>query len=99
MASPEPIRVGKRGTIVLPAELRRRFGIEEGTILTLEAREEGILLRPAVVLPVETYTPARRAEFLLTNATDVQEYRWAVREVRKMGLDPDSVPHEPPPGD
>lgn len=99
MASPEPIRVGKRGTIVLPAELRRRFGIEEGTILTWEAREEGILLRPAVVLPVETYTPARRAEFLLTNATDTEEYRWAVREVRKMGLDPDTVPHEPPPGD
>ncbi len=98
MASPEPVRVGKRGTIVLPAELRRRFGIEEGAVVLMEPREDGILIRPAVVLPVETYTPARRAEFLLTNAADVEEYRWAVREVRKMGLDPDEVPHEPPPG-
>ena len=99
MSSAEPIRVGKRGTIVLPAALRRRFGIEEGTTVLMEEREEGILIRPAVVLPVETYTPARKAEFLLTNATDLAEYRWAVREVRKMGLDPDTVPHEPPPGD
>ncbi|MEW5927937.1 MAG: AbrB/MazE/SpoVT family DNA-binding domain-containing protein [Gemmatimonadota bacterium] len=99
MSSAEPIRVGKRGTIVLPAALRRRFGIEEGTTVLVEEREDGILIRPAVVLPVETYTPARKAEFLLTNATDPAEYRWAVREVRKMGLDPDTVPHEPPPGD
>jgi AbrB family looped-hinge helix DNA binding protein len=99
MASPEPVRVGKRGTIVLPAELRRRYGIEEGSVVLMEEREDGILIRRGAVLPVEIYTPARRAEFLLTNATDVAEYRWAVREVRKMGLDPKSVPHEPPPGD
>lgn len=99
MAAAEPMRVGKRGTIVLPASLRRRYGIEEGSMVLMEEREDGILIRPAVVLPVETYTPKRRAEFLLTNATDLAEYRWAVREVRKMGLDPDTVPHEPPPGD
>jgi len=97
MASPEPVRIGKRGTIVIPAELRRRFGLEEGEVVLMEPREDGILISRAVVLPIETYTPARRAEFLLTNAADAEEYRWAVREVRKMGLDPDEVPHEPPP--
>ncbi len=96
MANPEPLRVGKRGTIVLPAGLRRRFGIEEGSTVLMEEREDGILIRPAAVVPVEIYTPARRAEFLLTNAADGEEYRWAVREVRKMGVDPDSIPHEPP---
>ena len=27
----EPSRVGKRGTVVIPAALRRRYGIEEGS--------------------------------------------------------------------
>lgn len=99
MASAESIRVGKRGTIILPADLRRRFGIEEGSVVLPEEREDGILLRPAVVLPVETYTPQRRAEFLLSNAVDAGDYRWAVREVRKMGLDPDEIPHQKPADD
>ena len=50
-------RVGKRGTMVIPAALRRRFGIEEGSLVIAEAREEGILIRPAIALPLESYTP------------------------------------------
>lgn len=93
----ESIRVGRRGTIVLPAALRRQFGMEEGAMLIAQAVEEGILLRPAVVLPVERYTAARQAEFLLNNAVGSDEYAWAVREVRRMGLDPETIPHEQPP--
>ena len=74
-----------------------RFGIEEGSLVIAEEREDGILIRPAVALPVETYTPRRRAEFLLSNAVDRQDYGRAVREVRKMGLDPERVPHHKPP--
>ena len=33
---------------------------------------------------------------LLNNAVTPEDYRWAVQEVRKMGLDPDSIPHEKP---
>jgi AbrB family looped-hinge helix DNA binding protein len=90
-------KVGKRGTIVVPAELRRRYGLEEGALVIAESREDGILLRPAVAVPVEIYTPERRAEFLLSNAVDADDYRAAVREVEKLGLDPEQVPHRPPP--
>jgi len=89
-------KVGKRGTIVLPAELRRRYGFEEGTLVVAEAREGGILLRPAVALPVEIYTPERRAEFLLSNAVDADDYAEARLTVEAMGVDPDAVPHTPP---
>ena len=34
-------RVGKRGTVVIPAALRRRYGIEEGSLIIAEDREEG----------------------------------------------------------
>jgi len=92
----DSLRVGKRGAIVLPAPLRRQFGMEEGAMIIAEATAEGILLRPAVVLPVERYTDARKAEFLLNNAIGADEYGWAVEEVRRMGLDPEAIPHDPP---
>jgi AbrB family looped-hinge helix DNA binding protein len=89
-------KVGKRGAIIVPASLRKRFGIEEGAIVTAEARDDGILIRPAVVVPIERYTPERKAEFLLSNAVDEKDYRRARRDVRKLGLDPDAVPHRRP---
>ena len=61
-----------------------------------EEREDGILIRPAVVLSVEVYTPQRKAEFLLSNAIDAEDYARAREEVRKLGLDPDSIPHYKP---
>ncbi len=60
----ETTKLGKRGTLVVPAAIRRRFGLEEGSLVLVEEREDGILIRPAVALPVEQYTPERRAEFL-----------------------------------
>ncbi len=63
-----------------------------------EERDEGILLRPAVAMPVETYTPERRAAFLLSNAVDAADYAQARSEVRTMGLDPDDIPHAKPHG-
>ena len=89
-------RVGKRGAIIVPANLRKRFGIEEGSIVTAEEKDDGILIRPAVVIPIERYTPERKAEFLLNNAIDEADYRSARKAVRKMGLDPDAIPHARP---
>ena len=92
----ESSKVGKRGAIIVPAKLRKRFGIEEGSLVTAEEREDGILIRPAVVVPVERYTPERKAEFILSNATTQADYRQARKEVQKLGIDPDSIPHRRP---
>jgi AbrB family looped-hinge helix DNA binding protein len=96
MSGMESAKVGKRGAIIVPAKLRRRFGIEEGSIVIAEETEDGILIRPAIVIPVERYTPERKAEFLLSNAVDAADYRKARKEVLKLGLDPDSIPHHKP---
>ena len=88
--------MGKRGAIIVPASLRKRFGIEEGSLVIAEEKDDGILLRPAIVVPVERYTPERKAEFLLSNAVDANDYREARKEVRKLGLDPDKIPHQHP---
>lgn len=88
--------MGRRGTVVLPARLRRKYALEEGTLVIVEERDEGLMLRPAAAYPVELYPPARVAEFLLNNAVDEKDHRCAVEEVRRLGIDPSSVPHRKP---
>ena len=94
----ETAKIGKRGTVVIPSGLRRKYGFAEGSMVIAEAREEGVLLRPVVTLPLEIYTPERKAEFLLNNAVTREDYDWATKEVRKLGIDPEKVPHEKPKG-
>lgn len=92
----EPGRVGKRGTLVIPASLRRRFGLTEGSTVIAEETAEGILIRPAATLPIELYTSERRAEFLLSNAVTAEDYAAARDQVLKLGIDPDAVEHHHP---
>jgi AbrB family looped-hinge helix DNA binding protein len=96
MSGSESSRIGKRGTFVIPAKLRRRFGLSEGTTVIAEETEEGILLRPAVTVPIESYSSERRAEFLLSNAINDEDYARARDAVREMGIDPDSIEHHRP---
>ena len=96
MPTTEASKVGKRGMVVLPAKLRKRFGIEEGAYIIAEERDEGILIRPAALIPIEMYTPERVAEFLLGSAVDKPSYAEAVAAVRQMGLDPAKIDHIKP---
>jgi AbrB family looped-hinge helix DNA binding protein len=94
--SVETTKVGKRGVVVIPAALRKKYGFDEGSHLIVEEVSEGVLLRPVVTLPVEIYTDERKAEFLLNNAVTMEDYAEAVEQVRKMGLDPKTIPHKKP---
>lgn len=95
----QTIKVGRRGTVVIPAGIRRSYGFEQGSLVIIEARSEGVLLRPVVTLPVEIYTPERKAEFLLNNTITLEDYAAAVKEVRRMGIDPETIPHKKPEGE
>ena len=44
----------------------------------------------------ERYTSRQLAQFLLQNAVDSADYAAARREVKKLGLDPDAIPHDRP---
>ena len=48
--------VSGRGQITLPAKLRKRLGIEPGGILIAEEKDGALVLRPAMVMPVEIYS-------------------------------------------
>ena len=57
------LTVTSRGVVTLPAKLRRALGLKADDQLIAETTEEGLLLRPAVTLPVEMYTEKRIREF------------------------------------
>ena len=57
------ISVNQRGVLTLPARLRKALGISGEDLLIAETTPEGVLLRPAIALPVEMYTADRIAEF------------------------------------
>jgi AbrB family looped-hinge helix DNA binding protein len=89
-------KVGKKGVFTIPAALRKRFGLQDGSLVIAEERDEGILLRPAVATALEMYDEARAAEFLLSNAVDAADYQKAREDVRALGLDPDAIVHRKP---
>lgn len=57
------VSVSGRGLIAIPAAMREAAGINLKDHLVAEITPDGILLRPAVTLPLEIYTPERVAEF------------------------------------
>lgn len=92
----EVTKIGKRGTLVIPAALRQLLGFHDGDLVIAEDHGDGILIRPAVALPIESYSLERQAEFLLSSALDKADYEQAKKAVCKMGLDPETITHYKP---
>ncbi|MCU0940300.1 MAG: AbrB/MazE/SpoVT family DNA-binding domain-containing protein [Burkholderiaceae bacterium] len=57
------VTITSRGVVTLPAKLRQALGLKADDQLIAEITPEGLLLRPAVTLPLEVYTPQREREF------------------------------------
>ncbi|MBK9236830.1 MAG: AbrB/MazE/SpoVT family DNA-binding domain-containing protein [Rhodoferax sp.] len=57
------LTLNSRGVITLPAKLRQAMGLKADDQLIAETTPQGLLLRPAVTLPLELYTPERLQEF------------------------------------
>jgi AbrB family looped-hinge helix DNA binding protein len=57
------VTINGRGVVTLPAKLRHALGLKADDQLIAETTSDGLLLRPAVTLAVEVYTPEREREF------------------------------------
>ena len=57
------VTLSSRGVVSLPAKLRRALGLKPDDQLIAETTPDGLLLRPAVTLPVEIYSDKRVREF------------------------------------
>jgi AbrB family looped-hinge helix DNA binding protein len=61
--SSDVTQLSSRGTVTLPAALRRELGLAEGDVLTVKVSDGAIVLTPAVLTEVEAYTDERIREF------------------------------------
>ena len=57
------LTIDSRGDVTLPAKLRQVAGLKADDQLIAETTPDGLLLRPAVTLPLEMYSAARLREF------------------------------------
>ncbi|MGI9025148.1 MAG: AbrB/MazE/SpoVT family DNA-binding domain-containing protein [Burkholderiaceae bacterium] len=57
------LTITSRGVVTLPAKLRQMLGLKADDQLIAEITPEGLLLRPAVTMPIELYTAEREQEF------------------------------------
>ncbi len=57
------LTINSRGVVTLPAKLRQAMGLKADDQLIAETTPQGLLLRPAVTLPLELYSPERVQEF------------------------------------
>lgn len=56
--------VSSRGQLTLPSEIRKKYGIEEGSILVAEDRNGEIVLKPAAVMEIEYYSDRQVQEWV-----------------------------------
>jgi antitoxin PrlF len=77
------IMVSNRGQITLPASVRKRLGIQSGGIVTLEERDNIIVLRPAAVVEIETYSNEEIAQWDKEDRLDPAERNALLKRLRK----------------
>lgn len=62
------IIVSSRGQLTLPSEVRKKYGINEGSVLVVDDRDGEIILRPATVMEVEYYTDDQIEELVAADS-------------------------------
>ena len=87
-------KIGKRGSLIVFSSIRHTINLKDDDIVIVSFDEDGrIIITPAMMLPLKVYTLERKAEFLLSNAVDKADYKEAILEMKKMGLDPKKIKH------
>lgn len=59
----ETLIVSGRGQITLPASIRKQFGLGPGSAVVVEERDGELMLKPAAVLVIDTYSDAQIADW------------------------------------
>lgn len=88
------LQMGKRGTVVIPAKLRKRLKLEDGCFLALSESTDSLHLRKVSFGQPTTVDKRSQAATILSNASNLGEYLAAIEEVRQLGFDPEEIPHE-----
>ena len=78
----ETLIVSSRGQITLPAALRKRAGIKEGSAVIIEDRGNELVLKPAAILEIEVYTDRQIAEWDRDDQLSMHEKNTVLKKVK-----------------
>ena len=73
------IVMSSRGQITLPSEIRKKYGMDEGSVLVAEDRNGEIVLKPAAVYEVDYYTDEQINELASADSYKNKKEREEVR--------------------
>jgi len=79
----QTLLVSSRGQITLPSLVRKRLGIQSGGIVTLEERDNVVVLRPAAVVEIETYSNEDIAQWDKEDRQEPAERNALLKRLRK----------------
>jgi antitoxin PrlF len=79
----QTLLVSNRGQITLPALVRKRLGIQSGGIVTLEEKDNVVVLRPAAVVEMETYSDEEVARWDKEDRLEPAERNALLKRMRK----------------
>jgi len=75
--------VSRRGQITLPSSVRKRLGIQSGGVVTLEEKDNVVMLRPAAVVEIETYSDEQIAQWDRADRIETAERNALLKRLRK----------------
>jgi AbrB family looped-hinge helix DNA binding protein len=88
------VRVQEKGQVTLPAEVRRKLGLNKGDLVAVIETEDGVLISPQRAVALKALD--RIGEALRAQGASLDELMQSGREIRgeivreKYGLDPDA---------
>lgn len=65
------VLIQKRGQLTVPADLRRKYGLQQGSVVAIIDEQDGIKLRPQEVMPADLLERIDRV--LSQQGTSVEE--------------------------
>ena len=80
---PTTLVVSGRGQITLPAATRKRLGIKSGDVVILEDRGGEIVLKPGVVLEIQSYDDNQIAQWDADDRLDDDERRRMLKAIAR----------------
>lgn len=66
------LTISKKGQVTLPAELRKKMGLEAGGTVIAEEKNGELILRPAAVVEIDLYTDEQIARWDEEDRLDAQ---------------------------
>ncbi len=76
--------VSARGQITLPADLRKKYKMEEGDVLVIDEKNGEIILKPAKVFEVEYYMDSQIDEWAKTDEFTVGEKEKLLKKIGNL---------------